>query len=49
MACGVPRKRTENMDELVKYVVENPYRAGLVSDWQNYPWIGGSLLDDHQN
>ena len=39
-------RRTENMDELIKYVVENPLHAGLVSDWQDYPWIGGSLLED---
>jgi len=39
-------RRTENMDELIKYVIENPQEAGLVSDWQDYPWIGGSLLED---
>jgi hypothetical protein len=37
------------MDELIKYVVENPLNAGLVSDWQAYPWIGGSLLDDRHS
>jgi REP element-mobilizing transposase RayT len=39
-------RRTENMDELVKYVVENPQEAEIVSDWQDYPWIGGSLFED---
>ena len=37
-------RRSEQMDELVRYVVENPRNAGLVADWQDYPWIGGSLL-----
>jgi putative transposase len=39
-------RRTENMDELIKYVVENPQEAQLVSDWRTYPWIGGSLFED---
>ena len=38
-------RRSESMDDLVKYVVENPQEAGLVSDWREYPWIGGNLLD----
>jgi putative transposase len=38
-------RRSENVDELVKYITENPQRAGLVSDWQDYPWIGGSLFE----
>ncbi len=39
-------RRTENMDELVKYVTENPQRTGLVADWHDYHWVGGSLLED---
>jgi REP element-mobilizing transposase RayT len=38
-------RRSENMDDLVRYVTENPQRAGLVADWQEYPWVGGSLLE----
>jgi putative transposase len=38
-------RRTENTDELVKYVLENPQVAGLVEDWRDYRWIGGSLID----
>jgi REP element-mobilizing transposase RayT len=38
-------RQSENMDELITYVVENPQHAGLVVDWQDYPWIGGSLLE----
>ena len=41
-------RRSENMDELVKYVVENPQRAGLASDWSAYPWTGGTLIDEEQ-
>jgi putative transposase len=37
-------RRSERMDELVKYIVENPQKAGLVSDWLDYPWIGGKLF-----
>jgi REP element-mobilizing transposase RayT len=38
-------RRTEKMDELIRYVVENPQEAGLVTDWQDYPWLGGLLLE----
>jgi REP element-mobilizing transposase RayT len=37
-------RRSENTEELVKYVTENPQRAGLVAHWQEYPWLGGTLL-----
>ena len=39
-------RRSERMDELVRYVTENPQRAGLVADWREYPWLGGILLED---
>ena len=39
-------RRTENMSELVKYVTENPQRAGLISNWQDYPWVGAILLEE---
>jgi hypothetical protein len=28
----------------VKYVIENPVRAGLVPSWQDYPFVGGALV-----
>jgi REP element-mobilizing transposase RayT len=39
-------RRAELMDELVRYVTENPQRAGLAVDWQGYPWVGGLLLEE---
>jgi putative transposase len=39
-------RQSERMDELVKYVLENPQRAGLVDDWHDYPWLGGRLLGE---
>lgn len=38
-------RTTENMDELTEYVFTNPVTAGLVDDWNDWPWIGGSLLE----
>jgi putative transposase len=38
-------RRSEHMDELITYVVENPQRAGFVADWHDYPWLGGTLLE----
>lgn len=39
-------RRAERMEELAKYVTENPQRAGLVAEWQDYPWTGGTLLEE---
>jgi putative transposase len=39
-------RRTERMDTLVAYVVGNPVKAGLVTEWQAYPWLGGILLEE---
>jgi len=39
-------RRSERMDDLIAYVVANPFDAGLIADWQDYPWIGGSLFED---
>jgi putative transposase len=38
-------RNEEQMDAAIKYVLDNPIDEGLVSDWTDYPWIGGSLLD----
>ncbi|MGH2533571.1 MAG: REP-associated tyrosine transposase [Thermomicrobiales bacterium] len=32
-------------DETVRYILENPVRAGLVDDWSDYPFIRGDLID----
>jgi REP element-mobilizing transposase RayT len=39
-------RRVEHIDELTRYVTENPSDAGLVSEWWDYPWSGGSLLEE---
>lgn len=36
----------ENLDEQITYILENPVKAGLVSDWSDFPWLGGRLLSD---
>jgi len=35
---------TEKMDDVIAYLINNPVRAGLVEQWSDWPWIGGSLL-----
>ena len=38
--------RTErDTDEAIGYILKNPVDEGLVSEWTEYPWIGGTLLD----
>jgi hypothetical protein len=31
-------RSSENLDAKIAYLVENPVRAGLVGDSNNYPW-----------
>jgi len=30
---------SENLDSKIKYLLENPVRRGLVTDWHLYPWL----------
>ncbi len=32
-------RSSENLDQKVQYLLENPARRGLVSQWGDYPWI----------
>lgn len=31
-------------DEAVAYVIANPVRAGLVEQWEDYPYIAGAVV-----
>ena len=33
-------RRNEDIHATLLYLLENPVRAGLVSDWSQYPWCG---------
>ncbi|MGH2535381.1 MAG: REP-associated tyrosine transposase [Thermomicrobiales bacterium] len=37
-------RTARDYEETVRYVLENPVRAGLVEDWADYPFIGGALI-----
>ena len=39
-------RRVEDFDEAVGYLLNNPVRAGLVSDQAEYPWRGGAVFED---
>jgi REP element-mobilizing transposase RayT len=32
-------RASENLDAKIQYVLENPVRAKLAADWQDYPWL----------
>ena len=32
-------RSSESLDAKIIYLLENPVRAGLVSEWEQYPWI----------
>jgi putative transposase len=39
-------RRQEAIEDVARYVLENPVRAGLVQDWNEYPFIGGVFVDE---
>jgi len=44
-------RKDENLQSMIRYILENPVRKGLVSDWRDYPFKGaiGCNLDDVLN
>jgi REP element-mobilizing transposase RayT len=38
-------RRAEDMDELISYILQNPVKAGLAAKWQDYRWLGGTLIE----
>jgi REP element-mobilizing transposase RayT len=38
-------RQEENFREVIQYILHNPVRAGLVEDWQLYPFSGSLYLD----
>ncbi len=32
-------RSSESLDAKIEYLLENPVRAGLVRQWQEYPWL----------
>ncbi|MGA9542038.1 MAG: transposase [Candidatus Sulfotelmatobacter sp.] len=32
-------RSSENLDTGIDYILQNPVRAGIVPDWQMYPWV----------
>ena len=39
-------RTSEKLDEKVGYVLENPVRLGLVTDWREYPWVWRKEFDN---
>lgn len=39
-------RRVEDFDETVGYLLDNPRRAGLVTDPADYPWRGGRIFEE---
>lgn len=39
-------RRYEDIDEVARYIWENPVQAGLVQDGEDYPFAGTLVLDD---
>jgi REP element-mobilizing transposase RayT len=39
-------RRTEDVDAVARYIVGNPVRAGLIERGEDWPYSGGTLLDE---
>ncbi len=37
-------RREENLIDHIRYIANNPVRAGLVQDWRDYPLIGSDVV-----
>ena len=38
-------RKEESLEQVVRYIFENPVRRGLVSDWRGYPFLGSMAFD----
>jgi REP element-mobilizing transposase RayT len=38
-------RRDEDLIRHVRYILANPIRAGLVTDWRQYPYRGSTIFD----
>jgi putative transposase len=38
-------RREETVEDIARYILNNPVRAGLVEDFRQYPYSGSSLFD----
>ena len=41
-------RKDEDIVTVVKYILNNPVRAGLVGTWQEYPFLGSIVYDLNQ-
>ena len=39
-------RHPDDYERAAIYVLENPVCAGLVTDWPDFPHLGGTLVDD---
>jgi len=38
-------RQDEDINEQIKYILENPIRKGLVDDWKEYPFEGSTIYN----
>ena len=39
-------RREEGLYKVLRYILLNPVRAGLVDDWWDFPWLGSPLMGE---
>jgi len=35
----------DEIDNQIRYFLENPVRKGIIEDWKKYPWKGSMMYD----
>jgi putative transposase len=39
-------RKDEELQKHIEYILTNPVRRGIVSEWRQYPFLGGALYDE---
>jgi REP element-mobilizing transposase RayT len=42
-------RKIEDFEAIAWYLLDNPVRAGIVADSEDYPWRGGAILTGYES
>jgi REP element-mobilizing transposase RayT len=38
-------RTADDFETIASYVIDNPVRAGIVDEWEDYPFVGGAITE----